>query len=511
MKNNIKALVNQVKKAINTRSAIPMLGYAYADNNGDLIARNMDNHTDIFVFIAGIVEDISARNKVYDKNALTLSADTGSFKGGQTTEDKSIDLFDLPDGDFVKAFEISADDLKKAAISCSKDNTRPVLTAIHITPAGMIESCDGFRAYRKNKLTVNWDSLSDTEKENGVLLSAAVAAYGFKGSISVFNSDRYLKLEDSSGLTLYVRKYDKELKYFNLNNIYKDNIKLSGSAKIKNVKEFLPVLKTAAAADRRSYISLRLRDGRIEYHIEALDIFGSIEADTEIFDSEFYITLNPRYILDALNQDCNYIEFDVTRHAPIYVSGNDGEKALLLPIRDDGVNPFYRYDRIEAGKKRAAIEAINARQNTANRFENIGEAEIKKELEAMETPAESATVESPENTPADDLEAPEATTAATVETPAAPEMAAPENTEPETVKTSEKLEILTPEMVQARFFYKQMIDCNFVPSKYETLQAMAIYQENREILKPIASKTGALYLDTLSIIAAIMATAEKLA
>ena len=491
MKNNIKALVNQVKKALANKASFGAFEKAYADVNGGLVARSIKDNADIMVFVGGIVSDLEARNKVYDKNALTLAAETGIFKGGADLPENYADVYELPTEEFLKVGEIAADDLKAAAYTTSADNTRQVLTAVHIAVNGMIESCDGFRAYRKQGAALNPEALTDFEKVNGLLLSAAAAAYGFKGEIQVFTSEKYIKLEGADGLILYIRKLEGQ--YINLETIYKENYKVSGAAVIKNIKEFAPILKTAAAAKEgraRGSICLRIRGGYIDYYIPSLDIFGSVEAETEVNDPDFYITLNPKFLTDAIiNQGCNKIEFQDSKQAPIYISGADNNKALVLPIRDAYENPFKRMDAeankapeiqeaeapaADPEKEAAAIAAINARQNMENKFVNIDAEAVKKEMES-EAAASAAAADLPEKF----------------------EIVKRENFE-------------APEVIRAKNFYKELTAARFTPTAYQEAEAEAIYKNNRDVLHPIARRAGGLYIDILAIIAAIMAAADKL-
>ena len=73
-----------------------------------------------------------------------------------------------------------------------------------------------------------------------------------------------------------------------------------------------------------------------------------------------------------------------------------------------------------------------------------------------------------------------------------------------------KRETIAPEVIRARAFYKELTAARFTPSVYQETEAEAIYKNNRDILHPIARKAGGLYIDTLAIIAAIMAAADDL-
>lgn len=486
MKTTIKTLVNQVKKALTVKSSLPenISNAAFVNNNGDIIAHDFNTRTgapdyDIMVFVAGIVEDVAARNMLYNKDALTLAGDTGIFKGGADLPEAYHNYYELPGGDFSEVVTIPAEDIKAAAACVSADNARPVLNNIHLDTRGYIESVDGFRAYRKNTKTMLIDGLTDFEKENGLLIPGRAAAYGFKGDVKIYNADRYIKLVDNSGLTLFVHKPTSN-RFINLDVLLVENRKrnnVGGVVTVKDIKAFTSALK--AAKNERAGVALRITKNAIEYYIPGLEIFGAVAADVEISTpADYYITINPRYIMDAINQDCYKFNFDLSNNAPIFVDGMDGARALLLPIRDDGRNPFEKYD---AEKRAAAIEALNEKQNNENRFTNIGEKEIEKEIENQATENKPETV-----TVADDPE------------------------KLEIVKRENAPEILPPEVIKARAIYKELKAVNFTPSKFQESDADIIYQANMDKLKPIARRAGGLYIDTLAIIAAIMAIHEKL-
>ena len=75
MKITVSTLVNQVKKVISNRAAIPALEKAYINNSGDIIASNIE----VTAFIAGVFQDAAAQDlhKLYSKDALTVYAKTG--------------------------------------------------------------------------------------------------------------------------------------------------------------------------------------------------------------------------------------------------------------------------------------------------------------------------------------------------------------------------------------------------------------------------------------------------
>ncbi|MBR6984179.1 MAG: hypothetical protein IKH75_11770 [Ruminococcus sp.] len=510
MKNTIKNLINQVKKAISGKCALPLSEKAYANNNGDLIARTFKDNAEIIVFVGGIVEDITKREAIYTKDNLTVAADTGIFNGGKFLKDmESPDtvstFYDLPEADFTHAVTIPADDLKAAATTTSKDNTRPILCNIHFTVSGMIESCDGFRAYRKQGNALNPAALDKFESVDGLLLPYPATAYGLKGDVKIYNSNKYLKLEDAAGLILYVRK-PNQANYLNMEKVYEGynrDGKTAAIVTIKDKKSFLSVIKNSISTERRQGLWLRVRNGFIDYLSDKLDTFGSIEAETSNATPEdFYIKLNPRYLYDALaNQDGIKIYFPNTQHAPIFIV-DAGEKvnALLLPIREDKNSPFWHYDKQlrEAAEKKQqptpaadpekkflevpealtpsdftadekeALKRINDRQNAANRFENITREDVKAEAEKQEAAA-----------PVEKLE------------------------------IVKREEITPPEIVKARRFYSQMKSCHFKPTAIQEAEAETIYKLNREQLQPIARQAGNLYIDTLSIIAAIMSVYDN--
>lgn len=486
MKTTIKNLINQVKKALTTKSSLPenISNSAYADNHGNLISRDMpDSNTDIIVFIGGIVEDMTKCEKLYNKDALTLAADTGIFNGGTELPENFTEWYTVPDGDFNFVVKVPADDLKAAAYTVSKDNTRPILTFIHLAPAGMIEACDGFRAYRKKCDSLQFEALTDLEKNNGIYIPGRATAYSLKGDVTIYTSDKFLKLVDECGITLFVRKPNQG-NFINLDTVYTRDAKYktpAATVTIKDIKTFTSVLKTAinAAKRQRFGVSLRVFGGKIQYYIPVLDVFGSIEAEaSNDTDTELYYTLNPKYLYDAIiNQGGVNLDLPNSKQLPIFCNG-DNSSALVLPIRTDGYNPFDNYKpETEAPATEAAAETVTP---------------------AETTPATEANQDAPTEAPAPD---PETETAAPAEKL---------EIVPREEKPAAPVEVIPPEIVKAREIYKKLLACNFRPTKLQEGEADIIYNAYREKLQPIARKAGGLYIDTLSIIAAVMAIYEEL-
>lgn len=552
MKNNtVKNLVNQVKKALTTKSSLPEMisNSAYIDANGAIIAHdfntrhNTPDH-DIVVFIAGIVEDVAKREKLYSKDALTLAANTGIFNGGKELPEAYADYYKTPAEDFSYITTIPADDLKAAAYCVSDNTARPVLTNIHINTKELyIEAVDGFRAYRKRLVkAVDVEALTPFERDNGLLIPGRAAAYNFKNEIAVYTSEKYIKLISDDGMTLFIRKPDAG-QFVNLSSIYegRGSYKRMNNdihARIIDIKGFTSALKAAAGAkdDHGHYtIALRTRKGFIDYYIEALDLFGSIEAETEATPAGFNNLFNARYLYDAIaNQECSTLEISDSATAPVYITGKGEACALVLPIR--GGSDFDRFanykpeaaaeakpeakpeapakdnyfrvsDNLTTGmtdEEKEALKRLNARQHAENRFTNIDAEDIRAEVERMR--AEKAAQE--QEAPAPD---PETAAEATEEAPEA----APETTAEISEQVTEKLEIvkreeITPEIREARELYRRLKKCGFTPNEYQEADALIIYKNNKELLKPLARAAGGLYIDTLSIIAAIMTIGDKL-
>lgn len=527
MKNTIKALVNQVKKALTTKSSLPELisNSAYVDGDGAIIAHDMSRHNapdhDIIIFVAGIVEDVAKREKLYNKDALTLAGDTGIFNGGKELPEAYADLYKTPADNFSYITTIPADDFKAASYCVSDNTARPVLTNIHINTKELyIEAVDGFRAYRKKLVkAVDVDALTPFERDNGLMIPGRAAAYNFKNDIAVYTSEKYIKLVSDDGMTLFIRKPDAG-QFVNLSSIYEGRgsykrMNNDIKARIIDIKGFTSVLKTATGArdyTGRSMIAIRTRKGFIDYYIEALDLFGSIEAETEATPAGFNNLFNARYLYDAIaNQECSTLEISDSATAPVYITGTGEACALVLPIR--GGSDFDRFenykpeaaaeakpeakpeapakenyfrvsDNLMTGmtdEEKEALKRINDRQHAENRFTNIDADDIRAEVERMRT--EKAAQE--QEAPATD---PETTTEATEEAP----------------------ETIPPEVQEARKIYKRLIACKFTPSKVQEAEADAIYTAYKDKLAPIARKAGGLYIDTLSIIAATMAAYNDL-
>lgn len=81
---------------------------------------------------------------------------------------------------------------------------------------------------------------------------------------------------------------------------------------------------------------------------------------------------------------------------------------------------------------------------------------------------------------------------------------------PREEKPAAPVEVIPPEIVKAREMYKKLLEVNFKPTAIQETEAEIIYKTYREKLQPIARKAGGLYIDTLSIIAAVMAIYEEL-
>lgn len=460
MKNSIKAFVNQVKKAITTKGSCKASECAYVNANGDLLAHEIGENQDILIFVASVVEDLNKRNKLYNKDALTLAANTGIFNGGEEVGPFE-DYYKVPEEDFKTYGAIDAEDLEAAAISTSKEAYRPTLTAVHLSKEGFIESCDGFRAYRKFD-SVGYNAEALNPSETGLLIPGRVAAYGLKGVIKVFASDKYIKLVDGCGVVLYIRKLSTS-NYVNLSGVYPEKIGVGsvGVAKIKNVKEFSEVLKVAAAASKkdRSGIILRASNDSIEYYIKALNIYGSIEADIiEATADDYFIEVNPKYILEALKQGGRVVYFG-EKCKPSIIEAENGGAALVLPIRSDSCNPFDNMPKQEA-KQEAKPEAVKP--------EEVPETITAPEEAKQEEAAPVAPVEVKQEAPED------------------------------------------PEVMEARAAYNELVTSNYKPNKYQEAQAEAIYKNNKAVIAPIAKKVKG-YIDLLAIIAVIMAIPEKLA
>lgn len=548
MKNTIKNLINQVKKALTTKSSLPeaISNSAYVDTNGAIIAHDFNKFNapehDIMIFIAGIVEDVAKREKLYSKDALTLAASTGIFNGGKELPEAYVDLYKTPAEDFKYITTIPAEDLKAASYCVSDNTARPVLTNIHINTKELyIEAVDGFRAYRKKLVkAVDVEALTPFERDNGLLIPGRAAGYNFKNEIAIYTSEKYIKLVSDDGMTLFIRKPDAG-QFVNLSSIYegRGSYKRMNNdihARIIDIKGFTSALKAAAGAkDNHGHytIALRTRKGFIDYYIEALDLFGSIEAETEATPAGFNNLFNARFLYDAIaNQECYTLEISENVNAPVYITGTGEACALVLPIR--GGSDFDRFENYkpeaaaeakpeETAKKKfletpdafltdytdnekEALKRINDRQNAAGRFENITREDVKREAEAIA--AEKAAAAQEQEAPAAD---PETATEATEEAPEA----VPETTAEISEQVTEKLEIvkreeLTAEVREARELYRRLKSCGFTPNEYQEADALIIYKNNKELLKPLARAAGGLYIDTLSIIAAIMTIGDKL-
>ena len=74
MKNTIKNLINQVKKAIDNKASIPALSKAYINNNGDVIARNLSDADIIYKANKEVLTPIAKKTGAMYMDTLLIIA-----------------------------------------------------------------------------------------------------------------------------------------------------------------------------------------------------------------------------------------------------------------------------------------------------------------------------------------------------------------------------------------------------------------------------------------------------
>lgn len=494
MKITVSTLVNQVKKVISNKSAIPALEKAYINGNGDIIASNIDKVT---AFIAGVFQDAAAQdlNKLYTKDALTVYAKTGVLAGGVDLPESATGCFKLPEEEFTTICTVTPETMKSVLSCVSKDNTRAYLTGFNINmKLGYIESVDGFRAYR-----VPVDIAGRIDRP--VIIPGFAGSFSYKGNIEIAAGDKFARLTDSiTGLVVYARMLNGP--FVNLDAIYNKNANYR-AVTVKGLETLKPFLQAAIKLNRSERgagnIFLRFKDNRLDYSIPGIDICGSLETDNKDMDAAA-ACYNPAYLLDAITAAGNTVVYDVKgyHNAPVTIGKEGGPEALILPIRED------IYTVSDAFKK---LDIVGDRQQE----EETRQAPPVEDSKPEEDTAPASDLPNNEETTPDNRpeevnreEAPDAIQEET--TPEAAAVAAINekqnkenhfvNISPEDVKRQQAI-------TAAQAYYKALR--GYKVSTIQAITAEAIYQANRDILQPIARRAGGLYIDNIAIIAAITA------
>jgi len=474
MKITINTLVNQVKRVISNKSSVPALEKAYINNNGDLIASNIE----ITAFIAGVFQDVAAENlnKLYNKDALTVYAKTGVLAGGVDLPESATACFKIPEEDFTTICTVTPETLKGVNTCISKNESRPALTGFNINMnTGFIESVDGFRAYRAPV-----DIVGRVNKS--VVIPGFAGSFSYKGNIEIAAGEKYARLTDTvTGLIVYARLLNAA-QFVNLDAIYEKNGNYK-TVTIKGLETLKPFLQAAIKANRSERGAgatfLRFKDNRLDYSIPGIDICGSLETDASDMEAAA-ACYNPAFLLDAITAAGETVVYSLKNmNGPLTFGKVGGPEALILPIREDS------YTVNDAFKK---IDIIgNKQQETETR-----------------TPEETR----PDNitaTPARDLNnnAPETPAPAPTVSEVVNELNEKQNKEnhfvnitPEDVKRQQAIKA-------AQGYYKALQ--GYKLTSLQEITATAIYKANKAILQPIARQAGGLYIDIIAITAAITA------
>jgi hypothetical protein len=488
MKITINTLVNQVKKVISNKSSVPALEKAYINNNGDIIASNIE----VTAFIAGVFQDAAAENlnKLYSKEALTIYAKTGVLAGGVDFPESAAGCFKLPEEEFTTICTVTTETMKSVISCVSRNDSRAYLTGFNVNmDAGFIESVDGFRAYR-----VPVDIVGRVNRS--VVIPGFAGSFGYKGNIEIAAGEKYARLTDTiTGLIVYARLLNVE-KFVNLDAIYNKNanyrtVTVKG---LETIKPFLQAAIKAGRAERGAGATfLRFKDNRLDYSIPGIDICGSLETDVSDMEAAA-ACYNPAYLLDAITAAGDTVVYDTKgyHNAPVTIGKEGGPEALILPIREDSytVNgAFKKIDIIGNRKQEAETRPDNTEITPAP-------DPVKETTEAAPVP-DSDPDPDPDNT---------AAPAPVTDSEAVKELNEKQNKEnrftnitPEDVKRQQAIKA-------AQGYYKALQ--GYKLTALQEITATAIYKANKAVLQPIARQAGGLYIDSLSIMAAITAAAE---
>lgn len=500
----ISTLVNQVKKVISSKSAIPALEKAYINGNGDIIASNIE----VTAFIAGVFQDAAAQNlnKLYSKDALTVYAKTGVLAGGVDLPESAAGCFKLPEEEFTTICTVAPETLKNCLTAVSRNEARAYLTGFNINmESGYIESCDGFRAYRAPV-----DIAGRIDRP--VVIPGFAGSFGYKGNIEIAAGDKFARLTDSiTGLVVYARMLNGP--FVNLDAIYNKNANYR-AVTVKGLETLKPFLQAAIKLNRSERgagsIFLRFKGNKLDYSIPGIDICGSLETDNKDMDAAA-ACYNPLYLMDAIAAAGNTLVYSTTsmNGHPLMVGVKGGPEALLLPIREDRYTIDAAFEKLDSRAPAPAAPVVT--DNTPAAPEETPE----ETTPASDLPNNEETT--PDNSPEEAPDAIQEDTAPEETTPAP----APDNMEttPEAAAVAaineaqnkeNRFTNISPEDVKrqqaitaAQAYYKALH--GYKVSTIQAITAEAIYQANRDILQPIARRAGGLYIDNIAIIAAITA------
>ena len=314
--------VAKIAKKITKKSMIP----AYITPAGAIVAFNDDAS---ILFTAEVEAALQDTGKTYTPAALDYTSKSGIFAGGEIAT--NTDCYDIPVDEFAPVCTVDVSILKHIANYASKDDTRPILTGLHIG-GGYIEACDGFRATRYQ---------IDTARDVSINIPAAVLAFGgLKKAVTIEAGEKYARITSDTGAVFYARLLAGN--FINLESIYNTNsTRHAITFDNKELLSFVDTMRGLKDPDnkyRPAPLLFKLSGNRLIVAFDSSTVGGYKEFNITGNDNEYIFTvaLNPEYVYTALKGGADTINFEDNKTAaPIIFTDSTaaGYNSLVLPIR----------------------------------------------------------------------------------------------------------------------------------------------------------------------------------
>lgn len=223
--------------------------------------------------------------------------------------------------------------LNKALLSVGKSEGRPILHSVLIRE-GKIISTDSHRLFKANS-QINY---SDDIKLNPSGVKKLKDMFNKKDdNISIFTNDQYIKFELDNKVAM-IRQI--EGKYPEVDRIIPTDFNLEFI--VDNVEQFEQIVKDASEINKDhpdNVIHFEIVGSQLK--ITSKSAYGSYENSVEInknsLEDSFKISMNGKYILDAIKQvESNQLHFKLIDHLRPFTMtkpNNDNVLALVLPVR----------------------------------------------------------------------------------------------------------------------------------------------------------------------------------
>lgn len=462
--------VAKIAKKITKKAFIP----AYITPAGAIVAFNDDAS---ILFTAEVEAALQDTGKTYTAAALEYTTKSGIFAGGEIAT--NTDCYDIPVDEFAPVCTVDVSILKYIANYASKDDTRPILTGLHIG-GGYIEACDGFRATRYQ---------IDTAPDVSINIPAAVLAFGgLKKAVTIEAGKKYARITSDTGAIFYTRLFEGH--FIDLEAVYnRDKIHHAITFDNRELLTFVDAMRGLKDPDNRyrpAPLLFKLSGNRLIVAFDSSTVDGYKEFNITGNDNEYIFTvaLNPEYVYTALKGGADTINFEDNKNAaPVIFTDSTaaGFNSLVLPIR------FSSYE----------VEEI------INMVKPAAPAEV-----IQETPA---TDREPVEDTAPDSSIKEAPAAVAAEDPTPTPDTAPDTSTPDAVEDPADDTPAPPAIPEAVYNAVYKAACmivalkkrNYTPTPAAVDYSEAYAREHKDIINQMQKARGHIYNSGVELIAAV--------